>query len=65
MIACVTDLDGRITGVHRTWLDPDVFDRIRLGKAPIEKAIGTHPASKAAATAIRTSPAASPRPVVG
>jgi len=23
MIACVTDLDGRITGVHRTWLDPD------------------------------------------
>jgi hypothetical protein len=36
MIACVTDLDGRITGVHRTWLDPDGFDRIRLGKAPIE-----------------------------
>ena len=27
MIACVTDLDGRITGVHRTWLDPDGFDR--------------------------------------
>ena len=22
MIAAVTDLDGRITGVHRTWLDP-------------------------------------------
>jgi hypothetical protein len=36
MIACVTDLDGEITGVHRTWLDPDGFDRIRLGKAPIE-----------------------------
>jgi hypothetical protein len=35
MIACVTDLDGRITGAHRTWLDPDGFDRIRLGKAPI------------------------------
>ena len=36
MIACVTDLDGRITGAHRTWLDPDGFDRIRLGKAPID-----------------------------
>jgi hypothetical protein len=36
MIACVTNLDGRITGVHRTWLDPDGFDRIRLGKAPID-----------------------------
>ena len=36
MIACVTDLDGQITGVHRTWLDPDGFDRIRLGKAPID-----------------------------
>jgi hypothetical protein len=36
MIACVTDLDGQITGVHRTWLDPDGFDRIRLGKAPVE-----------------------------
>ena len=36
MIACVTDLDGRITGVHRTWLDPDGFDLIRLGKAPID-----------------------------
>jgi hypothetical protein len=43
MIACVTDLDGRITGVHRTWLDPDGFDQIRLGKAPIDtprRAIG-------------------------
>ena len=36
MIACVTDLDGRITGVHRTWLDPDGFDWVRLGKAPID-----------------------------
>jgi len=36
MIACVTDLAGQITGVHRTWLDPDGFDRIRLGKAPID-----------------------------
>src|SRR6202008_3649674 len=36
MIACVTDLDRRITGVHRTWLDPDGFDRIRLGKAQID-----------------------------
>ncbi|UPJ48473.1 toprim domain-containing protein [Bradyrhizobium sp. 200] len=36
MIAGVTDLDGRITGVHRTWLDPDGFDRVRLGKAPID-----------------------------
>ncbi|MGY0576211.1 DUF7146 domain-containing protein [Bradyrhizobium sp. RDM12] len=36
MIACVTDLEGRITGVHRTWLDPDGFDHIRLGKAPID-----------------------------
>jgi hypothetical protein len=36
MIACVTDLAGRITGVHRTWLDPGGFDPIRLGKAPID-----------------------------
>ena len=36
MIACVTDLDGTITGAHRTWLDPDGFDRVRLGKAPID-----------------------------
>ena len=36
MIACVTDLDGSITGVHRTWLDPDGFDRVRLGKAPVD-----------------------------
>ncbi|MCA6111806.1 DUF7146 domain-containing protein [Bradyrhizobium cenepequi] len=31
MIARVTDLDGRITGVHRTWLDPS-----GRGKAPID-----------------------------
>src|SRR5271156_6860670 len=36
MIARVTDLDGKTTGVHRTWLDPDGFDAIRLGKAPID-----------------------------
>ena len=36
MIACVNELDGRITGVHRTWLDPHGFDRVRLGKAPID-----------------------------
>ena len=36
MIARVTDLDGKITGVHRTWLDPNGFDRVRLGKAPID-----------------------------
>jgi hypothetical protein len=36
MIARVTDLDGRITGAHRTWLDPYGFDLGRLGKAPID-----------------------------
>jgi hypothetical protein len=36
MIACVTDLDFRITGAHRTWLDPGGFDPIRLGKAPVD-----------------------------
>ncbi|CCD93334.1 conserved hypothetical protein [Bradyrhizobium sp. ORS 375] len=36
LIAAVTDLMGRITGVHRTWLDPDGFDDRRLGKAPID-----------------------------
>jgi hypothetical protein len=36
LIAAVTDLEGRITGVQRTWLDPDGFDTRRLGKAPIE-----------------------------
>jgi hypothetical protein len=36
MIACVTDLEGTITGVHRTWLDPEGFEPNRLGKAPID-----------------------------
>src|SRR6201991_4883454 len=36
MVACVTVLDGEITGVHRTWLDPNGFDRVRLGKAPLD-----------------------------
>jgi hypothetical protein len=36
MIAAVTDLDGHITGAHRTWLDPNGFDPLSLGKAPIE-----------------------------
>jgi hypothetical protein len=31
LIAAVTDLKGRITGVHRTWLDPS-----GCGKAPID-----------------------------
>jgi hypothetical protein len=36
LIAAVTDLNGTITGVHRTWLDPGCFDPIRLGKAPVK-----------------------------
>ncbi|MDE2578593.1 MAG: toprim domain-containing protein [Hyphomicrobiales bacterium] len=36
LIAAVSDHDGRIVGVQRTWLDPDDFDISRLGKAPIE-----------------------------
>ncbi|MDE1172725.1 MAG: toprim domain-containing protein [Parvibaculaceae bacterium] len=31
MIAAVTDLDGTLTGVHRTWLDPSG------GKAPVDQ----------------------------
>jgi hypothetical protein len=31
MIAAVTDLDGRLTGAHRTWLAPD-----GEGKAPVD-----------------------------
>lgn len=27
MIAAVTDLEGAITGVHRTWLDPETADK--------------------------------------
>jgi len=43
LIAAVTDLGDRITGVHRTWLNPDGFDPVGLGKAPIDtprRAIG-------------------------
>jgi hypothetical protein len=36
MIAAVTDLDGRITGAHRTYLDPRGFDLAGGGKAPID-----------------------------
>jgi len=36
MIASVTDLDDRLTGAHRTWLDPGGFHPTRLGKAPID-----------------------------
>lgn len=36
MIAAVTDLSGRLTGAHRTWLDPRGFSEATLGKAPIE-----------------------------
>jgi hypothetical protein len=43
LIASVTDLDGKLTGAHRTWLDPGGFHPDRLGKAPIDtprRAIG-------------------------
>jgi hypothetical protein len=36
LIAAVTDMNGTITGVQRTWLDPAGFDPIGLGKAPVE-----------------------------
>lgn len=36
MIAAVTDLGGKFTGAHRTWLDPDGFSEAHLGRAPIE-----------------------------
>ncbi len=36
MIASVTDLAGRLTGAHRTWLDPGGFCEATLGKAPID-----------------------------
>ncbi|MCW8060834.1 DUF7146 domain-containing protein [Agrobacterium tumefaciens] len=36
MVAAVTDLDGHVTGAHRTWIDPCGFSKARLGKAPIE-----------------------------
>ena len=36
MIAAVTDLDGRITGAHRTYLDPDALHMSGNGKAPVD-----------------------------
>lgn len=36
MIAAVTDLKGKLTGVHRTWLDPGGFSKDHLGRAPID-----------------------------
>lgn len=36
MLAVVTDLGGKLTGLHRTWLDPTGFSKEALGKAPIE-----------------------------
>jgi Toprim domain len=36
MIAAVTDLDGKLTGAHRTWLDPEGFSEATLGKAPVD-----------------------------
>ena len=36
LVASVTDLDGAITGAHRTWLDPKGFSDANLGKAPID-----------------------------
>ncbi|WP_299864000.1 toprim domain-containing protein [uncultured Roseobacter sp.] len=36
LIAAVTDLDGAITGAHRTWLDPNGFSEATLGKAPVD-----------------------------
>ncbi|RWK09325.1 toprim domain-containing protein [Mesorhizobium sp.] len=35
MIGAVTDLNGKLTGAHRTWLDPDGFSETCLGRAPI------------------------------
>jgi hypothetical protein len=35
LIAAVTDLKGVLTGIQRTWLDPDGFHPTRLGKAPV------------------------------
>lgn len=36
MIASVTDLNGRLAGAHRTWLDPAGFSEDHLGRAPID-----------------------------
>lgn len=35
MVASVTDLSGKLTGVHRTWLDPGGFNDATLGKARV------------------------------
>ncbi|WP_395447936.1 toprim domain-containing protein [Aminobacter sp. UC22_36] len=35
MIAAVTDLSGKLTGAHRTWLDPSGFSEADLGRAPL------------------------------
>jgi hypothetical protein len=36
MIAAVTDFGGKITGAHRTYLDPKLLDLSGAGKAPID-----------------------------
>lgn len=36
MIAAVSDLNGKLTGAHRTWLDPRGFSETHLGRAPID-----------------------------
>ncbi len=36
MIATVSDLEGKLTGAHRTWLDPGGFSEAHLGRAPID-----------------------------
>lgn len=36
MIAAVTDLNGKLTGAHRTWLDPRGFSEANLGRASID-----------------------------
>lgn len=36
LVAAVTNLEGTITGAHRTWLDPNGFSEATLGKAPID-----------------------------
>ncbi|AZO25059.1 DNA primase [Mesorhizobium sp. M1E.F.Ca.ET.045.02.1.1] len=36
MIAAVTDLNGKLTGAHRTWLDPNGFSEACFGRAPID-----------------------------
>ncbi|TGQ77362.1 MULTISPECIES: toprim domain-containing protein [unclassified Mesorhizobium] len=36
MIATVADLKGKLTGAHRTWLDPGGFSEAHLGRAPVD-----------------------------